>query len=1035
MPKDHANLQSPASLTVPLPVGVPHPMDKLMLPISPIPGRPTEQIFTFSPRAVQRSVSFTTPPKRNYSLGDECISTTPITPSSIKKLRQMPPPGGRMVSEASPMNPAMLPLSAKRHGQPPTHPPQRSQQPISSIAVSQSPPVPAPTDDALPGMLEQLGVGSSLAHTAQVMGTTALETAIHVTHALGHRAEHIVAQTTQRFPLYSSLDMKHMVQNKYDLLQELSRSVVVLGELEEKQKLFTDKIQLYEEKMVQMQSLESENQRLETQLQHVNATVYVLEKECASSNTLIDKLNEEIGVLKHSNQRMMHQQAEREVVHDSVFSKYNELLDLYTQETDQNLQELEALRLKCEQLEQGCQGLDALKGKNSQLEQENLALQVLRQRCDQLEADCQQLQTLKDKCSALESDNIELTSLKGRCEQAELDNEKLVAQCATSEDVIANLHLEKESLQTIADSYSAGLHEKERGYATMVNELQEKYYRIICEKDERAVMLESEVITLKNDCNILRHQVANFEGDLAQCRENEAEFERSKQQFMESQSHLEITVRDLQTLAEENKSNAAKLNQLLADKDKIVQQLQGEKEHVSDSNDINKLRVDAYEQEINLLKQENSALRSELVFNKSEFVVEKQKVTMNKYHLQNLAVSTQELHMHLNSLKQDVSNQLTDCRSALHLDSAAITAVYDQAKANIEQMARSHQSEVAQHQATIAIINTELAQKDELIADMTKKISDVQEEKRNLSILSANEYQSIHGNMNHLAAENARLTSSIAEHEHKYGALASILESKELEAVEIQSDTQKQLLHLTSTVDELNITVSSLKQEMNTKESKFISSLSYIEESHNIILAELRDELATIAKESEAIKAVAAEKDSEISKLQVLLDEVGSPLCCPPLLIHLLQKSSAMVELEQELHTAHLRFTAEHHVLAEDHSQSLHDYEEKASQLQKEYDVLYERHVSVKAEYKGYYDKYCQLQHSNNDLLDKYAVLQANYAALRQRHEDSQKECQLLVEKHDEAQAKFKEEQELSQEMEETYERKMEELEVLFHFR
>eukprot|EP00981_Chlorochromonas_danica_P014541 scaffold8227_cov172-Ochromonas_danica.AAC.1 len=843
------------------------------------------QVFTFSPKSVHKKRFYSPLPlsrQQELRLDD----SMPFSPSSLRKLKSQSQTASLAPSPTTIRDPSPLNMNIVRQ----------------SLEVGEQD-IQAP----IPRSLRDFGstVGSSIAQTAHYVGSTALETAIQVTNALGNQAERLVAQTSQQMPVYSKIEMQNIVQNKYDLLQELSRSVVLLGELEEKQKVFSNKIQFYEEKVEKMSALEAElsslkaeKEHVDSQLQHAKSSIFILEKECEANNKLINNLYDEVAVLKENNQHFLSQQEQHQSLFQNVSEKYSELLDLYTKETEEN----------------------------------SIAMIALQKEYDNL-----------------------LRSHK------KMDEERSVQQ-----DTISRLIQEKEDLENAILSSDQKVQEKDRDCNTTIEEMQSKYYHMLCEKDDEILAFQKESIELRNERLSLKHEIDRLAEEVAEYKTNEQIWQRERSHLQEANSQLQENMKSLQKISEENKNNLNKQNQLLISKDQAYQDCETERERLSTSISIYKLQLEALEQEVNLMKQELTSANSELLLHKSETLMEKQKGSKYKYNFQSMNLAVQDLFIHLNSLKQDVRNQLESYREAMDREFSLLLSIQKSSGLQVKELSEALQSCVEEKSArehSLIKLQDETGEKLKLFSHLQEQLVMLQEEKRNSALLNAKELQSIHTNMNQLSEENRKLSSELEDYQGKYHDVLSILEEKENDLQTLRAQSNQQIIKLTATIDDLNQSLVSIKQDLTNKENQFLSSLSYMEQNNKTVNEELTRRLAALQQENVMSKELLVKKDKEV---ELLLAETR-------------QKSQLISALEQDTEDTKLRARSDHDLLIEQYRKTIHDREEELS--------ISKQHFEEK--FKSLDREYQRVEASNTKTMQDYSSLQHQYQQLLETHENA----------------------------------------------
>ncbi len=913
--------------------------------------------FSSSPNSTRKSVAVL-----DQSNVIDCVpSTPPLTPSSIRKLRQHRIPeaiSSPFVTASSSANisyqqesisPMTFILTARSDSA--TRGATTATASATSAESRYGAQNPLTRTAPLPRVFQQIGatmpiVAHTALETAQLMSSTALDAAVSMGSVLGTRAEHMVAHASQNIlPVYTQHDMAEVVNKKYDLLNELSRSVVLLGEMEAKQKLFSDKISAYDTTIQRLGQLESEllqvcadRDKLCFRLEHAETSIHVLTQEQHSDAVTIDKLHGEIASLKQGNAELVKQGAEASAVHDGVYAKYQELLLLHAKVTEQHALDLQVIQ---EQLQKSQQHVEELRANRDNLQitsQAQLELQQERQQQSQ---------------KAIESLQEQLES-----QQADIEHIRtLLQQCEDERDKTSGK------------------------YHLLLQEQQEKHYAEMLAKEEKVQALENDKLDLKNTVSIQKHTVSALE---LECKEYRDQFKKLQGDYaacqVDKDSSQQMVVQ-LQTLLADIESSNRTLQKQLEGKEVNLINIQNELVTVQQSLKISSLSIQAYEAEMTVWKEDIQGMQKLINDHK-------QAMTSYKHALQGFYVSFQRVKSDYLACKQELPSAMSVYSSQVNILVPTLLQPYQQHRQQLEAVNKSQKDAITALELSYATLqhacecwkeqlasehsHLEHIQSDSNIAkanylqqleSMQSKIQHLQHvidtlqaEKREVVIQHAMELQSVHTqhiqcqsetkelrqlasqlhqNLDELRGEVARKDGEKAAVQAQYDALHVMYEAETSQHNLSVSEHNTQLLHLSGNIDELNGTIITLKQELSAKEGSFISSLAYVEQTHKALTGKLYERIAELEGTLEQVTQLRIVQEAELAKSDAVLNQQSHRVHDLSAQVSTQLSTISGLQLQlQEAKQINIQQTAQYQQAKEVLQEMEETYEQKISNLQ-----------------------------------------------------------------------------------------------------
>jgi chromosome segregation ATPase len=696
---------------------------------------------------------------------------------------------------------------------------------------------------------------------------------VQVGNVLGARAEKALTETSYMLPLYSTVEMNEVMSKKYDLLNELSQSCMLLGEAQEKEKEF-NAMRAY------VEQLEGNVRDLNDALENAAHTRDSLQFKCKAAETEASVLKAEqaqdrevLSAAKSEAAQCQQKVTELvcELAHkEKCVAEGAGLVQRLTAELQRYESALaeEVQKVK----EEGAADMARLQSEQADRERAAAArLLASAQESVQLES---KVQSLTEKLSAAERDRDHcMAELEVLQEMAAADKQSATSEFARLREAMASQqYLYKEQLIKQDAQFHAlkrELSEAQAGLATITD--------LHHSAEHEKAQLKSRLSAASAEIHQLTTRYAVCQGDLRSAEEAVAQqkalAEEAQTKLKEQQVQLVVSASEHGMLSDQAKMAELTVSALHSE----IAMLRREIDEQRDLTKIKNIEVMTAISKYNTLEESQLVLKAELE-------------EVQRRLAQNLQDNQEEVSLlegTIAALREDSATQgvllqttreahaakqdslKTECTVAMQQKQSEIDALQAQHNDLLEALGdlkASHEALKDAHSALQLNANTSQSSLAQEVVALKRALADAEEAFASSLQLRDSEITSVRSKSDcvesTLALVRTEMSRVVAEYkaeiQRKDSELVALVESRDLvtDQLEAQSKSFEEALQVA-------------KQRYDQREKDFISALRLAEDTQDSRRSELHQQLAESREQYAEQTARAAELQQKLSTAEL----------------------------------------------------------------------------------------------------------------------------------------------------------------------
>eukprot|EP01038_Epipyxis_sp_PR26KG_P009189 gene9189-12393_t len=625
-------------------------------------------------------------------------------------------------------------------------------------------------------------IGTGLISVGSVVGSHAVDAALSVGNVIGEQAEKVIIKTSEYIPIYSSAEMNHMMTLKNELLNELSKSCLMLGEAEERERqlsLQSAEIKKREDLLVSLRSSDTyklgtlstkvdtlehhlseslvEVERLSIKLQNAEAEVVLLRNEHNEDINTIEKLLKEQNILKIQNDTLadqLDQQIQNVIsLEENCEAIQKELASALTENHTQKVStestltrftnEVEYLKSERELKVSEIESLRQLF--NNTVERSQSEEQSLKQELHQIKAQSnERIMETENKSHSIKQ---EISELKARLSamtalHQQTETEKIALQMKLMEQQAENNKLTNSSEQ-VKLSFENATNEMEKTKVEFRKAI-EKY------NDELKVS-SAKIKEVKAESSHLKEKLSNQQNAIQEKdniissnnhalqsleylkSELENKLDQKEKEAIEMKNQLEFLHASIENLRIENISINTEYNHTLQQKNKTLNILESRKEELelqiaTLQENFNKMQVQLIELQSKLMQKENEFLSALSLAEDTQDSLRNdlhQKLSLAEAQNDDHLVKIGMLEEEISKVSKQMNDSTNDLLHKLQEANKTIRDSADKLLASESQVNQSNQI-IDEYKKSIEILNEKLSSFEDNEQNYIKKINSLE---------------------------------------------------------------------------------------------------------------------------------------------------------------------------------------------------------------------------------------------------------------------------------------------------------------------
>lgn len=767
------------------------------------------------------SLSSILSPKSSHFFSDlSDTNGTPLTPSAIKRLQQ------QSTNDAIPQQPLEDIL-------PPVTDTSTASILSENSAHQQLEPSTASNGNLISDLSAKAKLGAVIAATT--VGAVGANLSARAVEVALTTADGIMKQTAEHIPIYTSLEMDEVVRKKNELLNELSKSVLMLRVTEENAKDYRRMKEEYEEMLSRQKTIEMKEAEIESiQLKLVNlqVEVQVLRQEKEEDNQQIETLQSALAEITDENSKL-----------NIVIQSLTEQRVVWLDEKEQMIQCNQTLQSKYNN------DLESWQDKMTRLQQEYTKnLESWQEKLTQQQSQHQQaVDTLTQLNKTLEQQLQEMIiSKEDAIHQMEMSREFVdVDMKAMQMEVSRN----KAALESATSTFKSTILSKEKELDTLSRELSDKNVKL--------ELLEAQRLSLEEE--LKASQTSSMEKATA--------YVELSLQYESKVSEIEKLIKERLQIVSSNENDVNNLRREVLQLQERIVEMQTENDLLTSKNNILSLTLDGSKHDVSKVLKDMEDKLSQV----------------SLHYEEELASQRSKIHNILSALRDDYMPKLRD----LKVDQTTLRdAVEDtqsftshQLQFTIHQLQQFYLKQYQTFKDNIFTLRNELehlrAYNNELENKFSLKLNESQSDKENvlnildmknneishLTEVSNNLQEKFDVSLQHINALELNLMQVKDELKGKMQAF-ELLQSEHSTATNDSlskyNKMNEKCLELEHINSQLSVKLSEkdkalceVHEALKMKDASFLEAVTKLEESHKLALNARIEEIGVLSTEKQ----------------------------------------------------------------------------------------------------------------------------------------------------------------------------------------